>query len=387
MGREFTMSAPADVMVDVFAGLSGTGGITRYVRDVVAALTGCEGAPPARFAHPRNVGAQARALVPAGRLHALPLPWPALRTLYAIATRVPLKFDGWFDRAAVVHSPVGYGPTFARTRLIANVHDLTPLEHPEWYPVRARLFMSRAIPHAARHADVVLTHSAFVAARVTAVLGVPPARIDTLPPPLSRGFAPVPRDEARAHVRRRYGLDGPFVLHVGTLEPRKNHVTLIAAFETLRKAGFPGALVLAGREGWKYAPILGRIQASPERHAIHHVRDAGDRDLVALYGAATACAYPSLEEGFGMPLLESMVCGAACVTSDHPALTELAGDDALAVPARDAGALAEALIRLWRDEALRDSLSAAARTRAAAYTFERWAPRLFALYRRELAAA
>ncbi len=376
----------AEVMVDVLGGLTGSGGITRYVRDLATALTVCPEAPRARFAYPRTRRRPARAQLPPERLHELPLGWPALRLLYVAGTRLPLTFDRWFGGAAVVHSPVGYGPAFARTRLISHVHDLTSLEHPEWYPARPGLFMRRTQSHAARHADVVLTHSVHVAERVAEVLGVPRERIETIPPPLGSGFTPVSREAARDRVRR-LGLEGPYVLHVGTLEPRKNHVTLIAAFERLRRAGFPGPLVLAGREGWKYQPILTRIAASPERASIRHLREAGDDDLVALYGAATVCAYPSLAEGFGMPLLESMACGTACVTSDHPALTELAQGDALAVPARDVDALAGALLQVWQDEDLRESLGRRGQSRAAAYTFDRWAPRMFALYRRELTAA
>jgi alpha-1,3-rhamnosyl/mannosyltransferase len=287
----------------------------------------------------------------------------------------------------VVHSPVGYGPTFARARLIAHVHDLTSIEHPEWHPMRANQFLSATIPHAARHGDVVLTHSRFVGRRVIEALGVDPARVVTIPPPLSPTFVPLPVERARERADRRFGLDGPFVLHVGTLEPRKNHVRLVGAFERLRRAGFPGRLVLVGREGWKTGPILERIARSCESGAIVRLRDVDDTDLVALYGACTACAYPSLEEGFGMPLLESMACGAACVTSDHDALVELGEGAAVQVPAEDETALADALVRLWRDEGHREAVAAPGPARAADYRFERWAARIFGLYRRELAAA
>jgi glycosyltransferase involved in cell wall biosynthesis len=253
--------------------------------------------------------------------------------------------------------------------------------------VRANLFLRNTIPHAARNAKVVLTHSRFVARRCVAALGVDPGRIVTIPPPLSRGFAPGLLVEARARVRERFGLDGEFVLHVGTIEPRKNHVRLVGAFERLRRAGFPGALVLVGRDGWRVGPILRRIETSPEAAAIRRIADADDRDLVALYQTCTACAYPSIEEGFGMPLLESMVCGAACVITDHEALLELGEGAAIAVPHDDEVALAEALIRLWRDPEHRRAVAAPGRARAEGYRFEVWAGRIFELYRRELSAA
>jgi glycosyltransferase involved in cell wall biosynthesis len=171
------------------------------------------------------------------------------------------------------------------------------------------------------------------------------------------------------------------VLHVGTLEPRKNHVTLIAAFERMRRAGFPGRLVLVGQDGWSVAPIAARLEASPESRHVLRVRDADDTDLAALYGACTCTAFPSLAEGFGYPLLESMACGAACVISDDPALLELGRSDCVAVPATDADALADALLELWRDPAHRDAVAAGGPARAREYAFPRWAERTFALYR------
>jgi glycosyltransferase involved in cell wall biosynthesis len=136
------------------------------------------------------------------------------------------------------------------------------------------------------------------------------------------------------------------------------------------------------------APILSRIERSPERANILRVTDANDADLVALYSACTAVAFPSLAEGFGLPLLESMACGAACVTSDHPALLELgAGGGAIAVPTLDEEALAAALIAFWRDPTLRERTAASGVERAAVYRFEPWAEQMFALYRRELECA
>ena len=373
--------------MDVFAGLVPGGGIGRYVRDLCDALDRRPDAPPARYAYPRNFRAAARARFAPGRLHELPLPWYVLRLLYGAATRTHTRFDRLFGEPAVLHSPVGYGPTFARTRLIAHVHDLTSIEHPEWHPLRANLFLRGTIPYAARNAPVVLTHSRFIARRCVEALGLDPSRIVTIPPPLSRGFAPGPVGAARARVRERFGLDGEFVLHVGTFEPRKNHVRLVGAFERLRRAGYPGMLVLVGRDGWRVGPILRRIAASPEAGAIRRITDADDPDLVALYQTCTACAYPSIEEGFGMPLLESMACGAACVTSDHAALVELGEGCALALPHDDEVALADALVRLWRDPDHRRAVAAPGPARAAGYTFDRWAGRIFELYRRELAAA
>jgi glycosyltransferase involved in cell wall biosynthesis len=210
---------------------------------------------------------------------------------------------------------------------------------------------------------------------------VPASRTAVIPPPLGHAFAALPREAALERVRRRFGLEPPFVLHVGTLEPRKNHATLVAAFERMRRAGFPGPLVLVGQDGWRFAPIAARLASSPEARHVIRVRDADDTDLAALYGACTCSAFPSLAEGFGMPLLESMACGTACVVSDHPVLLELGRTECVAVPATDADALADAMLRLWRDPGHRDAIAAGGPARASEYAFARWAERIFSLYR------
>jgi glycosyltransferase involved in cell wall biosynthesis len=135
------------------------------------------------------------------------------------------------------------------------------------------------------------------------------------------------------------------------------------------------------------APILSRLESSPFARDIRRVRDADDRDLVALYGAATMTAFPSLSEGFGYPLLESMACGTPCVASDHASLVELAAGAVPLVPATEVTALTDALVRLWRDPDEHARVAANGLRRAAGFGFEAWADRMFAIYSRELAAS
>jgi glycosyltransferase involved in cell wall biosynthesis len=373
------------VLVDAAAGLVPGGGIGRYVRDLAHALTSRPDAPRARFLVTRSMRSVARTRFRPEDTVELALTWRQLALAVMVGTTCGIPFDRLYGRPALVHSPLGYGPTFRDARLINHIHDLTSLEHPEWHTWRTRTLFTVAAPRAARAADVVLTHSEFVRRQVVDRFGVPEARTEVIPPPLGHAFVPLPRPESAAHVRRRFGLEGDFVLHVGTLEPRKNHVTLLAAFERMRRAGFPGPLVLVGQDGWRCAPIAARLASSPEARHVMRVRDADDADLAALYGACTCSAFPSLAEGFGMPLLESMACGAACVVSDHPVLVELGQHECVAVPATDDGALAEALLRLWRDPDHRAAVAAGGPRRAEAYSFARWTDRIFSLYRRLLA--
>ena len=372
------------VLVDA-SGMGPGGGIGRYVRDLIHALRTIEGAPHARFLVTRNLPAQERAGLRDAETVQLPLTWRQLALALMVGVTCRIPFDGLYGHPALVHNPFGYGPLFRGARLVNHIHDLTCLEHPEWHTWRTRTLFAVAAPRAARAADRVLTHSEYVRGQVVRTFGIDAARTVVIPPPLGHAFTPVDRATAREHVRRRFALDGDFVLHVGTLEPRKNHVTLVAAFERMRRAGFPGPLVLVGQDGWKFAPIAARLESSRESAHIQRVRDANDDDLAALYGACTVSAFPSLAEGFGMPLLESMACGAACVVSDHPVLTELGRTECVAVPATDADALADAMLRLWRDPDARAAVAANGPTRAMAYAFPTWSQRIFALYRELLA--
>ncbi len=175
-------------------------------------------------------------------------------------------------------------------------------------------------------------------------------------------------------VRAKHGLEGPFVLAAGTLEPRKNLVGLMEAWAGLAD---PGAeLVLVGPPGWEMEEIVRRARADRVR-LLGFVPDA---ELAALYASCAVFAYPSLYEGFGLPVLEAMACGAPVVTSDLSSLPEVAGDAALLVDPRDPAALGAALARLLADPAERSRLSAAGRARAATFTWERTARETLAVY-------
>jgi alpha-1,3-rhamnosyl/mannosyltransferase len=376
------------IHVDVFSALvPGGGGIGRFVRLLIRALSERPDAPEHRFVVARSVRDEARRRWPGEKRVELPWTWRQLAMAMMAGRWLGWTFDARYQHPAVVHSPAGYGPRFRRARLINHVHDITYFTHPEWHTRKTSALQSVAAPVACRSATLVLTDCESVRQEVIQHFGVEPGRVLSMPLPLDPDFQPMQCEPARAHVLRRFGLEGPFVLHVSTIEPRKNQVRLVAAWERMRRAGFPGPLVMVGPDGWRTGPILARIGSSAFATDIRRLRGVTDQDLVALYTAATASAFPSLSEGFGYPLLESMACGTPCVTSDHASLVELAAGASPHVPAEDVDALADALLRIWRDADERARLSAAGLQRAAGFGFEPWAERMFEVYRRELALA
>jgi alpha-1,3-rhamnosyl/mannosyltransferase len=381
------MNDCVDVTIDIFPGLFPAGGIGRYVRDLCAALRTMPGAPTHRFAYTENLRELAHARYRADELMELPVGWRRMRVLCLASAVTGLPLDPLYGPSKLFHSPLGYGPLRSNARLVSHVHDLTFLQHPEWHPARTRFFLSATVPVAARRAQRVICHSEWVKSEVVRELGVEGERITVIPPPVGHDFHPVARDAARAHVAARWGLPDHFFLHVGTIEPRKNHVRLLAAFERLRREGFPGPLVLVGKDGWCVEPILARLASSSERANIVRVSDASEDDLVALYGASTAVVFPSLEEGFGMPILEAMACGVPCITGDRSAMVEVGEGFASFVTPEDTDQLFEAMRAVWRDDSHRERAAALGPPRAAEYTLEKWAAKTFALYRSEVALA
>jgi glycosyltransferase involved in cell wall biosynthesis len=294
----------------------------------------------------------------------------------------------WLNRPAtgidVFHATSYYAPLGSRVPAVVTIHDLSTFASPSLHPrsrvLRARLLM----PVVARRAAAVIVPSRAVAGEVVARLGVPPELIHVVPEAPAEVFT---RPVARADVDEvlaRYGLEPGFSLAVGTLEPRKNLGRVVEAIGRLRCE--PGhdtklRLVVAGPSGWKF----GREEAAGR--AVDGVRFLGfvpDVDLRVLMAAARALVYPSLYEGFGLPVLEAMAAGLPVVTSGSGALAELAGDAALLVDPLDTDSIAAAMARLVVDPALGPRLAELGRTRAAAYSWERTARETLEVYRAAL---
>ena len=180
---------------------------------------------------------------------------------------------------------------------------------------------------------------------------------------------------------------GPFILSVATLEPRKNIDRLVEAFESVRRreSGRRCRLVLVGRLGWNCGPLLDRIASSPYRDDIVHLGHVEDEALIDVYRACSAFAYVSLAEGFGLPVLEALACGAVVVTSDIPVLREVAAEAALYCDPHDVAAIAQTLWMAVNDPALAGRLRHAALTRAAAFDWDRTAAATEAVFASALA--
>ncbi len=253
---------------------------------------------------------------------------------------------------------------------IVVVHDLTPRLLPDRHTLKNRFCFNAWVEDSLAGASAVVVPSC--ATRDELVRAFPWAvdRVRVIGEGADPRFSPEAAPGEAERIRARYAGGRPYLLHVGTLEPRKGILDLVAAWERIAESG-PGApdLVLAGGPGWGTGPILARIARSPLAGRIHLPGRVPDADLPALYRSAEAFVLASEAEGFGLPVAEALRCGAPVVVTETPALLEVAGGAALTAPVHDPGALAAA-IRRALEPAERDRLRAAALERAPALGWE-----------------
>jgi glycosyltransferase involved in cell wall biosynthesis len=355
------------------------GGVGRYVRALTRHLPAVAAAdrgavtwvvgrhPPARLA---SVG-----LVPAVTAR---LAWPgrvAARTW--VTLRRPGLPAGLLADLDLVHATSAAVPPTGGRPLVATVHDLAFRHYPEAFPPAGRRYHERSARIVADEAARIVADSQATAHDLTELYGVEPGRVTVVP----LGVEP-PGEPDRPGAQRllsELGVRGPFLLTVGTLEPRKNLPRLLAAFGEVTDELPDHHLVVVGPVGWGPA-----LRPTWDSVRVKLAGPVGDAVLQALYQAADGLAYPSLYEGFGLPVLEAMAHGTPVLTSDRSSLPEVAGDAAMLVDPLDRGDIAKGLVRLVTDSALRRRLAAAGPRRAARYTWPATAAATWAAYREVL---
>lgn len=359
------------------------GGIGRYVRELLRALAEADRDNRYRvlIASPSPVPFPLPPLPANFTVRRLPVHDIWLARLWHRA-RVPAPVEVVLGRVDLYHSPdFTLPPVLPGTPTLLTVHDLSFIRDPESSPLALRNYLNRVVPRSVARAGHVLADSQATKDDLVALYGAPADKVSVLYGGVDERFRPV-KDAARlAAARSKYGLgDAPFILAVSTLQPRKNHLRLIRAFASLAARHPSLLLVIAGGKGWLYDAIFSEVQRLGLVERVRFPGFVADADLPALYSAAGALAYPSLYEGFGLPVLEAMACGTPAVVSTAPCLPEVAGEAALQVDPLDVAALAAALERLLTDEGLRGELVARGLARARLFTWARAAEELVGLY-------
>lgn len=269
------------------------------------------------------------------------------------------------ERAQLLHGPANALPLLrAGLPAVLTIHDLAIYDHPEWFPPGQWFSTRVVVPNSARRARLVIVPSEATRRAVGRILGVAAARCRVIPHGVEAEFSLPASTIVRDRIRTTYALPPRYLLQVGTIQPRKNYETTLRALARLPLAERV-PLVVAGGFGWAFDPVVRLVEELRLKDWVRFIGYVGIRDLPALYQMATVVTFPSLDEGFGLPILEAFAAGTPVAASDGGAIPEVAGDAALLSPARDDAALAAHIARLLSDTPLRERQIAAGRARAA----------------------
>jgi glycosyltransferase involved in cell wall biosynthesis len=300
--------------------------------------------------------------------------------------RIPLTLALELRRRPVDVLHVQYtAPPFAPCPVVATIHDLSFEHLPLTFKRRSRVQLRVTVRRTARRAAQVITDSEFSRRDILKTYGIATERVSVIPLAASEKFAPVTDESELRRVRELYGIDGDYLLSVGSIQPRKNLVRLIAAYAKLRRARHEAKLphlVLVGKRAWLYAETLQALKQHGLDDLTIFAGYVPEADLPALYSGALCFVYPSYFEGFGLPPLEAMQCGTPVIAGNRTSLPEVVGDAGLLFDPFDEDALASAIASLIDDAKLRAELCVKGFEQARGFSWRETARQTLRVYER-----
>jgi glycosyltransferase involved in cell wall biosynthesis len=372
------------IAIDYTAAMRQGAGIGAYVRNLVAALLMQDandrytlltsGRPTDGYQFPTAANVRGRSIfIPDRYLNILWYRW-----------RAPIPATLFSGATDIYHGPdFVLPPLTPKVRKVVTIHDLAFLEHPEYAVPSLAAYLRKVVPEAVAAADVVATVSSEVSRTLIEHFQTPREKLMVIPNGVSPYFRRITDPLLLNATRHKFDLKHPLVLGVGTLEPRKNHAGLIKAFyQAQKKKNGPAMLALAGGPGWLYEETRNLVAELKLERKVRFLGRVTDLELITLYSMADVFAFPSFFEGFGVPPLEAMACGAPVITSNVSSLPEVVGDAALLVDPRNIAALAQAIQTLLENEQLRADLVQKGYLQAQKYTWDMSARRMLQVYQK-----
>lgn len=387
-GHTKTLSDLPTIAIDYTPAYEQGGGIGRYVRELVTALSKLDDHTSYRL----FVSGATHQTLPARP--GLNFVWRPTRITPTWLARVwhraelPILVETFTGKVDLYHATdFVLPPTHPHTHTLLTVHDLSFARVPEAASPSLKAYLDRVVPRSAKRADHVLADSQATRKDLIELYDLPPEKITVLLSGVDTRFHPMEDAAAIQAVRAKYKMGTrPYLFSVGTVQPRKNYIRLIRALAQLRERGYDLSLIIAGGRGWLEDPIYETIHTTGMQDFVHLIGFADDADLPALYSGAVALAFPSLYEGFGFPVLEAMACSTPVLTSNVSSLPEVAGNAALMVDPYDLEAIIHALQHIIDDTALRQQLIQSGLEQAKHFTWEAAARHLKQIYTTLLAA-
>ncbi|MBN1660589.1 MAG: glycosyltransferase family 4 protein [Anaerolineae bacterium] len=366
------------IYVDVSAAVHAKAGLGRYASSLAHALvarwpdrvrlfynvTG-DRTPPAGLAG-----------VPARTIHAGYKPWRMAVWLGQLARA---GFNRLVPDASLFHATEHLLMPLRDVPTVLTVHDMIFKLFPEHQKRLNYWYLNATMPLYCRRASAVVTVTEASKRDIVAHYRLPPEKVGVIYEAASPEFRPAPAQAAEV-ARRRYGLPDDYLIHVGTIEPRKNLSRLVLALDRLAREGLRVPLVVVGARGWLYDDFFRQLETLDVRDDVYFPGHVPGPDLPLLYNAARASVTPSVYEGFGLPVLEAMACGIPVVASHTSSLPEIGGDAALYFDPYDVDAIAAAVRQVWSDPDLRTALCARGLAQAARFSWDRAAQETMALY-------
>jgi glycosyltransferase involved in cell wall biosynthesis len=308
--------------------------------------------------------------------------WPTERRWARIVwEQVAWPWLAWRDGLDLWHSMAFVLPLIRPCPTIVTIYDLSFVYYPDVFPAGQRLYLKLQTAHACRRAEQLITISESGRQDVVNRFGVAPERVAVVRPGVDPAYRPLPPDQV-ARFRREQGLPARFVLHVGTLQPRKNLPLLLEAFAQLLAPDVE--LVLVGGRGWMFEEIFAKVTSLGIRDRVRFAGYAPDETLPWWYNAATMLVFPSLYEGFGLPVVEAMACGTPVIAANTSSIPEAAGEAALLFEPDDVAGLTERMDWLLRDTAVANQLRHQGPLQAKQFSWERAAKETAAVYQKLL---
>ena len=374
--------------IDVTSALTQGGGIGRYTRELVQALVATDSDSAYTFfsaKRPLTLPVP-NPLPTADNVQHRPAPLDE-RWLYRLwyRARLPLPVQWVTGQLDLFHSPdFVLPPVSGNIPTLLTVHDLSFIHYPENYPESLVNYLNKAVPWSVQRATHVLADSQATKRDLEQIWNVATDKITVLYSGVNGRFQPITDQTRQQTVREKYGLgQRPLLLSVGTVQPRKNYQMLIRAFAQVAD-DLPHNLVIAGGKGWLYDDMLAEIERQGIDGRVYFIGFVDDDDLPTLYSIASAFAFPSIYEGFGLPLLEAMACGVPVLTSNASCLPEVAGKATIQIDPRDESGWAQAISQILTDMDLRTKLVADGFRQARQFSWQKSAQQLLSIYRQLL---